>query len=70
MKLAHDRFGDGPPLLLIHGLGSHRKVWRLVLDRLAAERDVIAIDLPGFGDSAPLATSFMAAYCPPYPVWT
>jgi pimeloyl-ACP methyl ester carboxylesterase len=54
MKLAHDRFGEGAPLLLVHGIGSHRKVWRLVLDRLAAERDVIAIDLPGFGDSAPL----------------
>ena len=54
MRLNHIRMGSGDPLLLAHGLGSHYQVWRPVLDRLAAERDVIAIDLPGFGDSPPL----------------
>ena len=29
-------------------------MWDPVLDRLADERDVIAIDMPGFGDSPPL----------------
>lgn len=46
-----DRFGAGEPLLLIHGTGSSRLVWKPVLDPLAAERDVIAIDLPGHGES-------------------
>jgi pimeloyl-ACP methyl ester carboxylesterase len=47
--------GSGEPLLLIHGLGSHYKVWEPVMDRLAVEREVVGIDLPGFGDSPPLA---------------
>jgi pimeloyl-ACP methyl ester carboxylesterase len=53
MSLAHHRSGDGPPLVLIHGTGSFRHVWNPVYGALARERDVIALDLPGFGDSAP-----------------
>ena len=53
-SLAHDRTGSGPPLLLIHGLGSNRRVWDAPLGLLEREREVIAVDLPGFGDSAPL----------------
>jgi pimeloyl-ACP methyl ester carboxylesterase len=54
MDLRHRRLGAGPTLVLIHGLGSQWQMWRPVLDRLAAERDVIALDLPGFGESPPL----------------
>ena len=54
MQLSHIRTGGGPPLLLLHGLGSQYRVWQPVIDRLAAEREVIGVDLPGFGDSAPL----------------
>jgi pimeloyl-ACP methyl ester carboxylesterase len=49
--LAFDRSGSGPPLVLIHALGADRHVWRPVTEMLARERDVIAVDLPGFGDS-------------------
>ena len=52
--LGYDRRGNGAPLVLIHSLGTDRCVWHPVLDRLAARRDVIAIDLPGFGESEPL----------------
>ncbi len=52
-ELAHDRRGSGEPVVLLHGLGSRRKIWRPLLDRLAAERELIAIDLPGFGESRP-----------------
>lgn len=55
MTIAHTRRGTGKPLLLIHGLGSSRRVWDLIIDDLAAQRDVIALDLPGFGDSPALA---------------
>jgi len=54
MELAFDRSGAGPALVLIHGIGSRRGAWRPVVERLAAEREVIALDLPGFGDSPPL----------------
>jgi pimeloyl-ACP methyl ester carboxylesterase len=51
MDLAHYRIGSGPPLLLVHGLGMGNVVWRPVIPLLAREREVIAIDLPGFGAS-------------------
>ncbi len=48
------RRGQGKPLLLIHGLGGHWQSWETIFDALAAEREVIAVDLPGFGQSPPL----------------
>jgi pimeloyl-ACP methyl ester carboxylesterase len=51
VPLAHDRLGSGPPLLLVHGLGSCKEVWRPLLPALAREREVVAVDLPGFGAS-------------------
>jgi pimeloyl-ACP methyl ester carboxylesterase len=50
-RLAYDRVGQGEPLVLLHGLGLSRRSWDPVIARLAAERDVIAVDLPGHGDS-------------------
>lgn len=41
-------------MLLIHGLGGNWRSWNLILAELAAEREVIAIDLPGFGETPPL----------------
>ena len=55
MDMHHVRHGRGRPLLLIHGLGGTWRSWAPVLDGLAAEREVIAVDLPGFGKTAPLA---------------
>lgn len=54
MELGYDRRGSGEPLVLLHSLGADRNVWSPVLDRLAEERDVIAVDMPGFGDSPSL----------------
>lgn len=62
------RQGAGEPLVLLHGMGESHIGWRPVLARLAAEFDVIAIDLPGFGSSpalpdrlAPTVTNLAAA---------
>ncbi len=49
MEMHHVRRGTGKPLLLIHGLGGTWRSWDPVLDGLAAQREVIAVDLPGFG---------------------
>lgn len=54
MTLARAISGDGPPLLLLHGLGSSRSVWRPVLPALEERFTVVALDLPGHGDSPPL----------------
>jgi pimeloyl-ACP methyl ester carboxylesterase len=51
--LAFTRSGTGAPLVLLHALGLSRRSWDPVLPALASRFDVIAVDLPGFGDSAP-----------------
>jgi pimeloyl-ACP methyl ester carboxylesterase len=50
-ELAHDRRGSGEPLVLLHGLGSRWRVWLPVIEIVAAQRDVLSLDLPGFGES-------------------
>ena len=50
-RLAYDRTGQGEPLVLLHGQGFSRRCWDPIVDQLAADRDVIAVDLPGHGDS-------------------
>ncbi|MGW8063033.1 alpha/beta fold hydrolase [Streptomyces ziwulingensis] len=54
ITLSYTRAGAGEPLLLLHGVGHHRQAWDPVVDILATERDVIAVDLPGFGRSSAL----------------
>ncbi|MFD7710512.1 alpha/beta fold hydrolase [Streptomyces sp. NPDC059785] len=54
VTLSYARVGTGEPLLLLHGIGHHRQAWDPVVDILATERDVIAVDLPGFGASPAL----------------
>ena len=50
-----ERRGEGPPLLLMHGLGSSLRIWDPVRPLLEKRMDVIALDLPGHGGSpAPL----------------
>ena len=49
MLLTYDRTGNGPPLVLIHGLGSARTVWKRIIGALASSFDVVAVDLPGHG---------------------
>jgi pimeloyl-ACP methyl ester carboxylesterase len=58
--LNHLRRGSGEPLVLIHPLGAELVVWEPVLERLARDRDVIAVDLPGFGGSPPLSNGAAA----------
>lgn len=55
MLINYVRRGEGKPLLLVHGLGSSWHTWQGILEPLAARRGVVAIDLPGFGKSPPLA---------------
>ncbi|MGW7614471.1 alpha/beta fold hydrolase [Streptomyces antimycoticus] len=50
-RVVHERRGAGRPLVLLHGIGHHWQAWEPVLDILAVDREVIAVDLPGFGAS-------------------
>jgi pimeloyl-ACP methyl ester carboxylesterase len=51
LTLNWERVGTGEPLLLLHGIGSTRDDWASVRPRLAAEFDVLSVDLPGHGES-------------------
>src|SRR5436305_11871132 len=44
--------GQGPPVVLIHGMVNSSRHWEAVAQRLAADHTVIAPDLIGHGDSA------------------
>jgi pimeloyl-ACP methyl ester carboxylesterase len=43
--------GEGPPVVLLHGLFVDHRTWDAVIDELAPEFRVVAPDFPGFGDS-------------------
>ena len=60
--LHHARRGEGPPLVLVHALGGSSVMWNAVFDRLAAGREVVTLDLPGFGRSPalPAGSSYTA----------
>lgn len=51
--LAHHRLrpGAGVPLVLLHGFPLDSRMWLDVVDLLPGEPDVIALDLPGMGES-------------------
>lgn len=51
LDIRYTRTGAGEPLLLIHGIGHRRQAWDPVVPLLAEQREVIAVDLPGFGES-------------------
>jgi pimeloyl-ACP methyl ester carboxylesterase len=44
--------GQGPNLVLIHGIGASLFVWRYIINELAKQYTVTALDLPGFGKSS------------------
>jgi pimeloyl-ACP methyl ester carboxylesterase len=54
VTVAYERQGTGEPVVLLHGLGSHRLAWDPVVPLLTGHREVIAMDLPGFGQSPDL----------------
>ncbi|MCB1035200.1 MAG: alpha/beta fold hydrolase [Acidobacteria bacterium] len=45
--------GEGPPLVLIHGVGDQAGTWFQVASRLAGSYRVLLVDLPGHGESGP-----------------
>jgi pimeloyl-ACP methyl ester carboxylesterase len=54
--LAYERHGSGDPVVLVHGVTHRRQAWYPVVDRLAEQRDVILVDLPGHGESPAFET--------------
>ena len=52
--IAYRAAGDGPPLVLLHGIGSGSASWEAQFDGLSPRYRVIAWDTPGYGGSDPL----------------
>ncbi|KLN60568.1 hypothetical protein WH96_11410 [Kiloniella spongiae] len=46
--------GTGSPLILIHGVGMQHQAWSPQIEAFSQTHRVIAIDLPGHGESTPL----------------
>jgi 3-oxoadipate enol-lactonase len=51
VRIAWERRGDGPPLLLIHGLGYARWGWESVVEPLAEDFSLLLFDNRGIGES-------------------
>lgn len=43
--------GKGKPIFLIHGFAGSKQYWNEIIPRMASDNRVIAIDLPGHGES-------------------
>ena len=62
-RRAYRLLGNGPALLLLHGIGDSSESWLPLLDSLAEHYTVIAPDLLGHGQSdMPRADYSVAAY--------
>jgi 3-oxoadipate enol-lactonase len=61
-QVEYDQQGAGTPLLLIHSLLTELTVFDVMLPRLAKARRVTRVNLPGFGVSAPVELSSVAAH--------
>jgi pimeloyl-ACP methyl ester carboxylesterase len=53
LSLAYDDTGSGTPLVLLHAFPLDRGMWRPQVAALRESARVVAIDLPGFGESSP-----------------
>jgi pimeloyl-ACP methyl ester carboxylesterase len=59
LRIAYERAGAGPPLVLLHGyVGDGPTLWRPQLDTLSDDFTVIAWDAPGAGASSDPPESF------------
>ncbi|WP_082393035.1 alpha/beta fold hydrolase [Nocardia arizonensis] len=61
IRIHYREYGDGPPLLLIHGLMTSSYSWRYILEGLGAHYQLIIPDLPGAGRSGNPTVRFSAA---------
>ena len=46
------KYGNGVPLVFIHGWGFDSQIWSLLVPRLMINYQLILVDLPGFGHSS------------------
>lgn len=50
VELHYLNAGHGAPVILLHGYAETSRMWRPIIPALAEPFNVVAPDLPGFGD--------------------
>ena len=50
-SIAYEIVGEGPPIILLHGITESRRSWDPLIEPLAGEHRVAAVDLRGHGES-------------------
>lgn len=61
VKVCWRQFGAGPPLVLLHGGHGSWLHWVRNIDPLAERHTVYVADMPGYGDSDPIASGDLSA---------
>jgi len=51
-RIAYQKKGEGPPLVLLHGWPLNSREWRRQIDGLSDEFTLVAWDAPGAGRSS------------------
>lgn len=51
LTVAYRDVGSGPAVVLLHNGGTSSSIWRNQIEALADRHRMVAVDLPGFGDS-------------------
>ncbi len=51
IDVAYECTGSGPPLYMVHGIGSRKTMWQPFVDALSSEFTCVVYDLRGHGDS-------------------
>src|SRR5258708_7284017 len=58
LRVAYADAGSGPPVVLLHPVPLDRTMWGPQLDKLSEFARVLAMDLPGFGESGELVQGY------------
>ena len=51
IEVAYSIMGEGPPLYMIHGIGSRKTTWTVLTEKLSADFTCVSFDLRGHGES-------------------
>lgn len=49
VDIAYTKYGEGPAIILMHGISANREVWQPVVDQLSSRATVISVDQRGHG---------------------
>ena len=59
--LNYETTGDGPPLLLVHGLGISFNIWKNLIPLLRPHFTLVMVELPGIGKSPVVCGSYLSS---------